>query len=301
VRKILYAAATGAAAAIALASPALAAAPGYFTPNGTQVATDANCTQSAPPLPSDNCGAAGYEAAGRDFRFAQAIIDIPDHPGSKTADPAMYVALDHSSTNTWQYSRVGVAPCPAAGTAILVPGASPTTCPGTGSGWVAFAATAGAGAPPAVTTYSIAAADEGDGVLVKVFLSASGNSVQTTITLPGGSTYNNTFPVTGPTYTRAYALADWTTAMENGGSKPLPAIPSGKTRDTQFFNGRFTTTSGAKGTFNGPWKLYALEATSNGHLPPAGTLIGQPSYLWNDGHGYQGKGDDAFGVWRFPF
>jgi hypothetical protein len=31
------------------------------------------------------------------------------------------------------------------------------------------------------------------------------------------------------------------------------------------------------------------------------SLIGQPSYLWSDGHGYKGKGDDAFGVWRFPF
>ena len=44
-----------------------------------------------------------------------------------------------------------------------------------------------------------------------------------------------------------------------------------------------------------------LEATSNGTLPPTGTLIGQPSFLWNDGSGFHGMGDDAFGVWRFPF
>ena len=72
-------------------------------------------------------------------------------------------------------------------------------------------------------------------------------------------------------------------------------------RDTQFFQGRFTTANGSQGTFNGPWTLTAVDGTSNGNLPPSGTLISQPSYLWNDGNGFNGMGEDAFGVWRFPF
>jgi hypothetical protein len=142
----------------------------------------------------------------------------------------------------------------------------------------------------------------GDGVLVNVYEVPTGQSVQTTITLPNGTTYNNSFTISGLTYTKAQAVQDFTTTVENDGAEPLPVPPTDdKIRDTQFFQGRFTTTSGAKGTFNGPWTVDALEATSNGSLPPSGTLIGQPSYLWNDGSGYNGMGDDAFGVWRFPF
>jgi hypothetical protein len=77
-------------------------------------------------------------------------------------------------------------------------------------------------------------------------------------------------------------------------------VSATKVRDTQFFQGRFTTSTGARGTFKGPWTLTAVDATSDGSLPPGGTLIAQPSYLWNDGSGLGGFGDDAFGVWRFP-
>ncbi len=79
-------------------------------------------------------------------------------------------------------------------------------------------------------------------------------------------------------------------------------MPAAKIRDTQFFQGRFTTMSGAQGTFNGPvdrsppWRRPAMAACR-----PPGTLIGQPSFLWNDGSGFHSMGDDAFGVWRFPF
>jgi hypothetical protein len=288
------------------ASPAGAASTGHnvgFTPTGTVVATNANCPDNE--LPSDNCGRAGYQASGRTFRFAQALITVPNHTGAEETDPALYVALDNSGTSTWQYTRVGIAPCDSGDSSIMiVPGqTSLTTCPTTGntSGWVAFVATADSGGPPTVTVQPLANAGAGDGVLVSAYLVPTGNAVQTTITLPDGTTYNNTFAITGPTYTRAQALADWTTDEDNGGSQPAPASPSSKVRDTQFFQGRFTTTSGARGTFNGPWTVSALEATSNGTLPPSGTLIGQPSYLWNDGSGFNGQGDDAFGVWRFPF
>ena len=166
---------------------------------------------------------------------------------------------------------------------------------------MAFVATADAGVAPAVLVHPLSSAFMGDGVKVNAYLVPTGNSVQTTITLPDGTTFNNTIAITGPVYTRAQAVADCTTTVENVGTEPLPAVPASKIRDSQFFQGRFTTLGGVQGTFNGPWTLTALEATSNGTLPPTGTLIGQPSFLWNDGSGFKGMGDDAFGVWRFPF
>src|SRR5438046_8865052 len=73
------------------ASPAGAASTGHkvgYTPTGTVVATDANCSSTLVTLPSDACGKAGYQASGRNFRFAQALINIPNHTGSvSTADP----------------------------------------------------------------------------------------------------------------------------------------------------------------------------------------------------------------------
>jgi len=293
----------------AAASPAGAASHHVkpFTPSGTLVGTNANCSLTNITLPSDNCGKAGYMATGRTFRFAQALITVPNHLGSivSPADPTLYVALDNSGTNTWQYTRVGIAPCPAAAVGIFIVPGTAVTCPtvvaGNTANWVVFTATADAGGPPVVTIHPLANAFMGDGILVNVYLAPTGNSVATTITLPNGTTYNNTFPITGPTYTNAQATADWTTAIENGAAAPEPAVPAAKVRDAQFFQGRFTTSNGSQGTFNGPWTLNAWEATSNGTLPPTGTLIGQPSYLWNDGNGFGGKGDDAFGVWRFPF
>ena len=283
-----------------------------FTPSGTLVGTDANCSLTTIALPSDNCGKAGYQATGRNFRFASALITVPDHLGSvgpvPPADPTEYVALDNSGTNTYQYTRVGVAPCPA--TAIvpifIVPGPGgsitcPTVLAGNTSNWVVYVATADQGGPPTVTAHPLPSAFMGDGIAVSVYLTPTGNSVLTTIKLPNGTTYNNAFAITGPVYTNAQAVSDWTTAIENGAAAPEPAVPSAKIRDSQFFQGRFTTANGVQGTFNGPWTLNAFEATSNGTLPPTGTLIAQPSYLWNDGNGFGGKGQDAFGNWRFPF
>jgi hypothetical protein len=277
------------------------------------VATNAQCTVT--PLPSDNCGMAGYVASGRNFRFAQALITVPNHLAITEvaqADPTLYVALDASTTNTYQYARVGIAPCaPGAvtdpddfiipGTTFTVANGGAFTCPA--SGWVVFDAVVQPTKAPTITVNPVPTAALGDGVLVSAYLSANGNEVDTSVTLPTGTTFSQVVSVTGPTYSRAQALADWTTTNETAGTAPLPepSVPAAKIRDTQFFQGRFTTLSGNRGTFNGPWTLTAFEATSNGTLPPAGTLIAQPSYLWNDGHGFAGMGNDAFGVWRFPF
>ena len=114
----------------AAASPAGAAIAGrhhhftgtYFTPSGgTPIPTSANCVLTT-PAPSDNCAMSGYQASGRTFRFAQALITVPNHVGvvnSDTSpagadDPNLYVALDNSSTATYEFARVGIAPCPTA-------------------------------------------------------------------------------------------------------------------------------------------------------------------------------------------
>jgi hypothetical protein len=330
VRRALFTAAAAGAmiTSLGFAAAGPAAAAGHrvkaFTPSGgTPIATNANCAGSpptspphTPPLPFADCARAGYQASGRDFRFAQALITVPDHLGSITsADPVLYVALDDSgnsgAANSYQYTRVGIAPCPAGLNAFIVPGAGgrigcPTALQGNTSNWVAFAAitngdTVPPGTPPDIMVQPLSSAVMGDGILVSAYLVPSGNAVQTVIQLPGGTTYNNTFPVSGPMYTRAQAVADWTTAVENGATKPQPAVPASKGRVSQFFEGQFTTASGQQGTFAGPWTLNALEATSNGNLPPTGTLMTQPSYLWNDQKGPGGLGQDAFGVWSYPF
>ncbi len=276
------------AAVFAAASPALAA-PAYFTPSGgTPIGSNAQCGAAVVSPAHDtvgvsgsDCGQAGYLASGRTFRFAQALITIPNHNGSVFSDPWLYVALDSSTSANFNYARAGIAPC---------------GC--TASGWVAFVDVRQPGSSPVSVTFPIAATAEGAGVLVSAFLVPDGSAVQFTIKLPNGTTYTPTVPVNSPTYIRAQALADWAWAEVNSGS-PQPVAPFVKTRDTQFMEGRFTTTSGAKGTFSGPWTLNGVQATSNGHLPPKGTLIGDPSYLWTDGLGIGSL--DAFGVWRYPF
>jgi hypothetical protein len=282
------------------ASPAGAASHGiHFTPSAPQVATSAhgngligganNCGAAATltgTWSSTDCGKAGYVATGRNFRFASALITVPNHTGLVASDPTMYVSLDASGVNA-DFTRVGIRPC----TTVAV------TCPSGGSGWQAFVIVDQGGAITGVTL-PILASVEGDGVFVSAYLVPTGNSVHVVVTPPSGAVLNDTFAVAGPVYTDAQALADWTTDTQ-----PAPALtaPDPKTRDTQFFQGRFTTSNGVQGTFKGPWTLTAVDATSNGSLPPSGTLIAQPSYLWNDGHSLGGLGNDAFGVWRFPF
>jgi len=319
--KALAAGAAAVLLTLSMAGSAGAAGPGKegFSPSGgAPIPTGTACTGFT-PAPTQSCAEAGYQASGRDFRYAQAVITVPGHQGTVTvcppiascvlaarprapqrgasrpaplpdtgeADPQIYVALDDSSTGTAQFARVGVQPCT---------GGAPCGS----SGWEAFAEVRSGTQPPSsppLFLFPIAAADEGDGVFVSVYSGPAGHSVHTVITLPDGSTFNNTFVANGMVFPRAQAVADWTTAE----FKPQPVAPPAKVRDTQFREGRFTTLNGQRGTFAGPWALNAFEGTTNGALPPAGTLVVQPSYLWNDGTNFHGLFGDAFGVWRFPF
>jgi hypothetical protein len=319
--KVLAAGATAALLSLSMTGSAGAAGPGkerFSLSGGAPIPTSTSCTGFT-PAPAQGCAEAGYQASGRDFRYAQAVITVPGHHGVVTAcppgarcaitagpaapgsairgtppdtedaeaDPQLYVALDDSSNGTAQFARVGVQPCN---------GGSPCGS----SGWEAFAEVKSGVQPPVSPPsflFPIAPADEGDAVFVSVYADPAGQAVHTVITLPDGSTFNNTFAAHGAVYPRAQAVADWTTAEV----KPQPVPPSpDKVRDTQFLEGRFTTLNGQRGTFAGPWTLNAFEGTTNAALPPDGTLVVQPSYLWNDGTNFHGMFGDAFGVWRFP-
>jgi hypothetical protein len=192
---------------------------------GAPIPTSTSCTGFT-PAPAQGCAEAGYQASGRDFRYAQAVITVPDHHGVVTAcppgarcaitaspaapggairdipddgeaDPQLYVALDGSSTGNPQFARVGVQPCTGG-----------TPCGS--SGWEAFAEVKSGLQPPISPPsflFPIAAADEGDAVFVSVYLDPAGQAVHTVITLPDGSTFNNTFAANGMVFPRAQAAA----------------------------------------------------------------------------------------------
>lgn len=273
------------------ASPAGAAASGhaYFTPSAPETGTSANCTStlengSTGTWTSSDCGKVGYVATGRDFRFASAIIKVPtsaNQTGGVVTGPAAYVALDASQSSA-DYAEVGIRP----------------DSDGDGT-WQLFYDVEEPCSAAATGSVTLAPGTAGDGVFVSAYLSPSGQSVHLVATPPTGTAINTTVPVCSPVYTDAQAFADWTGAAEDATPAPTPPA-SDKTRVTQFFQGRFTTMSGSQGTFKGPWTLAAVDATTNGSVEPLGTLIGQPSFLWNDGNSFHSLGNDAFGVWLFP-
>jgi hypothetical protein len=235
-------------------------------------------------------------------------------------DPALYVALDNSDSAS-DYTRVGVVPC-AAITALTTAVAGVWPCPGTAptgsggtsvtAGWYVFA-TAIQPDSGVVATYThlLGATQQGLGVFVSAYLSPSDNSVHTVIKTPTtyntgtttvaaqGYTYNDTFPVNGPTYTNAEAVADWSGDSSGSTGVVVPWQPAASTTAgalgtiayAQFFQGRFTTWNGTKGTFNGKWTVNMFEATLDGTSGTA--VVTSPSYLWSNDKFPK----DAFGIW----
>jgi hypothetical protein len=281
---------------------------------GAPIVTDTTCIAFATPgLPSDNCARAGYQASGRDFRYAAASIVVPAHNGINinasgvVGDATMYVALDDSG-DVYDYARVGIRPClPTTG----VP-QCPTVAqaPLNASGWQVFATVAVNGAVTTPFTAAIPVAAEGYGVSVSAYLLPSSNWVRFVIKTPtttstsggvtsttSGQTYNRSFAVTGPAYTDVQAVADWSTDAAAGFliSPVQPVLASAPvTAYDQFFQGRLTTWSGTKGTFNGKWTVNAFKGTLAGAAPAGANVVTAPSYLWSNDKGFS---NDAFGVW----
>jgi hypothetical protein len=154
----------------------------------------------------------------------------------------------------------------------------------------------------------------GDGVKFAIYYNQQGNAVHMSATGPTGVVLGAfSFNAGGAVFNHAAALADWSGCPSSGGgvrtdttcasqsptvSVPIPGpVPGGtQIRVTQFQAGAFTTASGDRGSFVGPWTLNSVLSTSNGQLPPSGTVQVTPEFLWTDG--LPGTmPSDAFGVW----
>jgi hypothetical protein len=87
----------------------------------------------------------------RDFRFAQALITVPNHAGDTAVDPMVYVGLDASVPGSIDYARAGIEP-----------GTSP-------SGWDTFLEVQEPTlATPVLITQTISAPLEGDGIFFSI-------------------------------------------------------------------------------------------------------------------------------------
>ncbi len=263
-----------------MAAGAASAAPAVNMPSGgTPVYTDTNCG-------NDTCAMAGYQASGRDFRYAQAVIKVPTTPGNVATSPNSYIGLDDgvltSTSEPDSGAWAGIEPCN--------PG------PGCVNGWEGFYQVFENGTPGVdVFEVPLTGVTPGDGVFFSIYFNSVGNADRFVVTLPDGTTSAQTVAVHGPVYNSALAVTDWSFTD----ASPSPAAQNGNTRVTQFLQGRFTTLSGQQGTFNGPWSLNPVEATTNGFAPPSGTLVAAPAFLWTDANSFKGLWGDAFGVWIY--
>jgi hypothetical protein len=293
---VLSAVAAGSALST-LGFTAASASPAAMAPSGT--VSEYSCGPTVSGV-QPRCEA-GYEADMRNFRYTQSIITVPNR-GSNRGDPATYVALEHADN---EYAAIGIRPCQA-----TVVGPLACTAPGPAVGgvlpndgsWELFTHIENGGGIPVDTVVAIVPSGT-NGVLVSAYWNPNGTSVNFQASVNGTSVLNTTTPVTGTPYTEAEAIGDWRYAQPTlHFTLPVdnrPAVVASDTRQTQFFDGRFTTQSGQRGTFKGPWTLVNVIATSNGvqpGVPGGGTLEADPSFLWTDGFA-QGMFGDAFGLW----
>jgi hypothetical protein len=292
-----------------------------ISPPGTATACAPTTTAAGAESPSV-CSISGYEATGRLFRYASASIVVPVHNASTIAsstveqDPALYVALDNSSDTASDYTRVGIMPCPtvilSGGVAGAWPCPAPTTSTTAAFSWFVFATVVQPDSGVGTThVHALDSTQQGLGVFVSAYLAPSGNSVHTVIKTPTtyitgsttvvahGHTYNDTFPVSGPTYQNAQAVADWSGDSSATAGVVVPFQPAvsttagalGTIAYAQFFKGHFTTWNGYRGTFDGKWTVNMFEATLDGTSSTA--VVTSPGYLWsNDTFPH-----DAFGIW----
>ncbi len=240
--------------------------------------------------------AAGYEASGRDFRFATATITIPDWT-SNVFYPQEYIQLSNGSLNEYggttgdQYVRAGVEPC-----TIAVALNPSTLC--TSGDWVAFieAFNNSVSAPYWEHVTDLAGANAGDGVNFSIYFDQAGNELHFTITPPSTSGPEEFYKTEafGPIFDHAAALDDFL----DGLGQPFPLPPGlNPISINQFAKGALTTYSGKKGSFVGPWTTSEVQATSNGLPWPSGTVRVTPGGLLSDGLKANGavRADDAFG------
>jgi hypothetical protein len=245
--------------------------------------------------------AAGYVAAGHEFRYAQAVIVIPPLPcraagSGRPRPPELYLGL----AGPGGYARAGLlcrpGPGPAgagAGTQRPAPGGTGTAA-GTGGRWLAFVSVSDAAHPgPLTETFPLGPARPGDGVFASVYHTRASGTAHFVLSVPDGTTYHPALPDPGARYDQAQALADWAASAPAASARPARPV-----RLTQFLSGGFTTAHGWQGTFFGNWSLDPVQVTAPG---PPGGVVAAPSYLFSDGTQRVIKGwGDVFGIWLYP-
>ena len=221
--------------------------------------------------------AAGYEASGRDFRYIQALIRVPDWTPTGL-EPHEYIQLSNGSLGSGDQSvRVGV-----------------TYQAGV---WETFIASQDNSLFPIHYYLPRNGLHPGDGVLFSIYFDQAGNELHFSITPPTDSGLPDTFKTQayGPIFDHAAAVDDWT--YTTGQPAPLPPFLNPFTINS-FLQGARTTYSGAKGSFVGPWTTSQVEATSAGLPYPANTIRVQPGPLGSDGLKANGaaRAGDMFAV-----
>jgi hypothetical protein len=276
VRKHLYRAAALAAPVILIGGLAASSA------GASTVATPATTGATVSTLYT-----AGYQATGRDFRFAQADIQVPDKVAGLRA-PMEYAALESGDSE----AGVGIMSC-----ALAHNIENSFSCTGSET-WTAFAGTFNLTLNgPKFAFRPLAGVNQGDQVFVNVYYNVPGNTLQYVITTPGiggtdptpGHTYYLSGKAHGATFNEAVVLDDWTLT-------PVKSLGLIGHAINSFGNGRFTTARGNQGTFVGPWTTSAVDLTSNGLGAGSGTTIISPTALNSDGISFKGLGSDSFTV-----
>jgi hypothetical protein len=242
----------------------------------------------------------GYEASGRDFRYIQALIRVPDMT-ENALYPQTYIQLSNGSVATGDtYTRAGIETCDVAEAV-----GAPFTCPA-GVQWVGFIeAFNNSINTPFFTHFVPLNVVQGDGVGFSIYFDQAGNELHYVLTPPTAQSCstgpNNECSYKtqafGPVYDHGAGLADYTNS--SGTPVPLPIFAE-HFRLTQFLQGMLTTYSGDRGSWTGPWTTSLVEATSNGLPYPQGTVRLSPGFLWSDGMPALGvvRDNDAFGIWR---
>jgi hypothetical protein len=297
--------AAAASADAATTGPATGASQHSFAPSGgppiyTPACTSASGFAGIAPnvfLPLHSGGCAGYAASGRDFRFARAVIRIPAHPLiqhlAQDFLPAEYVGLSSNDSA----ALAGVMTCEVYHN-IFYPRYPDhlRNCSHLGDTWWAVGLVARQHGLSLVDhAVALPNAHSGEGIKFSVYAEPTGNAIHMTVDASGagGPVQAFYFNAHGAVFTHALALVDFS-ASDHGVTPP--SAPLSDVRATQFLQGAFTTASGQRGTFVGPWTTQPVSITfPGGHAPPYNTVTFEPSFLWNDGMG-EGAGD-AFGVW----
>src|ERR1019366_5273954 len=135
---------------------------------GAPIDTTANCFGFGGPLLRETgdapatlppCALSGYQASGRDFRFAQARITVPSRAADSAAAPMVYIALDASTPGRNDYARAGIEPG------------------GSRSGWDIFLEVQQPARAPVFITRTVPKPLGGRAIFFSIYLTAGGKSL----------------------------------------------------------------------------------------------------------------------------